>query len=65
MTVLSSANAGSRMRIAIEDMKKSMQAIFSLIAELEAQGYAADAAAMQTLLTSMQALLVTIQNDVA
>jgi len=55
----------TKMRVAITSVEESaVQNIFSLVAELNSQGYSADAISLQAILTSLQALLPTIKSDV-
>ena len=55
----------TKMRVAISSVEESaVQNIFSLVAELNGQGYSADATSLQAILTSLQALLPTIKSDV-
>ena len=55
----------TKMRVAIEGVEKTIQPIFSLIAELELQGYAADAAALQVTLDALKAQIPVIKTNVA
>ena len=53
------------MRVAISGVEEqASQLIFSLVSELNNQGYSADATSLQAILTSLQALIPTIKADV-
>lgn len=58
-------NNAVKMRIAIEGVELTYQPIFSLVAELNLQGYSADATSLQTILDSLKLLITTIKDDVA
>lgn len=55
----------TNMRIAIEGVEKTYQPIFTLVAELEKQGFTVDSAALQVILDSLKTLVPTIKDDVA
>jgi len=61
---MSEVNA-TNMRIAIQGVENTYQPIFSLVAELDAQGFLADSASLQVILDSLKTLMVTIKDDVA
>ena len=63
--MLFAGTAATKMKIAIDGVEKTYQPIFSLVAELEMQGYAVDAAALQAILDSLKALVPTIKTDVS
>lgn len=65
MPMITPAVAATRMQIAIATVEKTYQPIFSLVAELNTQGFAADAAALQAVLDSLKALVPTIKDNVA
>jgi hypothetical protein len=55
----------TNMRIAITNVESTYQPIFSLVAELEQQGFAVDSASLQAILDALKALMITIKDDVA
>ena len=63
--MLFAGTAATKMKIAIDGVEKTYQPIFSLVAELEQQGFTADAAALQAILDSLKALVPTIKTDVS
>jgi hypothetical protein len=63
-TNISSSDPATRMRIAFEGVINCQQVIFSLVSELNVQGYTTDAASLQALLASLQGMIPTIQSDV-
>ena len=63
--MLFAGTAATRMQIAIDGVEKTYQPIFSLVAELEQQGFTVDAAALQAILDSLKALIPTIKTDVS
>jgi len=63
--MLFAGTAATKMQIAIAGVEKTYQPIFSLVAELEQQGFTADAAALQAILDSLKALVPTIKTDVS
>lgn len=64
-TALFAGVASVRMQAAIAGVEATYQPIFSLQAELEAQGYAVDAAAVDAILVALKALIPTIKTNVA
>ena len=63
--MLFAGTAETKMRIAIEGAEKTYQPIFSLVAELEMQGFTVDAAALQVILDSLKAQIPIIKTSVS
>jgi len=63
--MLFAGTAATRLQIAIAGVEKTYQPLFSLVAELEQQGFTVDAAALLAILDSLKALIPTIKDDVA
>jgi DNA polymerase I-like protein with 3'-5' exonuclease and polymerase domains len=55
----------TRLRAAIDLVEKTYQPIFSLVAELEQQGFSVDATALQAILDSLKAQIPIIKTNVA
>ena len=54
----------TNMRIAIDRVEHTYQPIFSLVAELYAQGFDVNAGLLQTILDNLKLLTQTIKDDV-